>query len=81
VVEVLADAHFYQRGTLRPLRHAALAEPLDGVASGFPVLFSGGPLPELPGAPTLGMHNGEIYRTLLGLPEEALQKLGEQGVI
>jgi formyl-CoA transferase len=79
--EVMADEHFYRRGTLGPIRHAALAEPVQGVVPGFPVLFSGEPLPVLPGAPTLGMHNQEIFGGLLGLRDEALQQLREQGVV
>ena len=54
---------------------------VDGVVSRFPVLFSGGPLPELAGAPTLGMHNVEIYGRLLGLSPEELRRLHEQGVV
>jgi crotonobetainyl-CoA:carnitine CoA-transferase CaiB-like acyl-CoA transferase len=79
--EVMADPHFWQRGTLQPLRHAAMTEAAPGVGSGFPVVFSGGPLPELAGAPTLGMHNVEIYGGLLGLTAENLVQLREQGVV
>ncbi len=80
--EVMADDHFFQRGTLREMRHAKLQEPVQGgVAVGFPVLFSGNPLPDLPGAPTLGMHNQEIYGTLLSLSDERLRQLQAQGVM
>jgi formyl-CoA transferase len=79
--EVMADTHFYQRGTLQPMRHGLLAEPVPGVTAGFPVVFSGGPLPELAGAPTLGLHNQEIYGSLLGLRAEQLQQLQEQGIV
>ena len=81
VTEVMADRHFYQRGSLLPMRHAALDEPVPGIASGFPVIFSDGPLPDLPGAPTLGMHNRDIYGNLLNLDDTALDGLREQGVI
>jgi crotonobetainyl-CoA:carnitine CoA-transferase CaiB-like acyl-CoA transferase len=77
----MADEHFYKRGALKPMRHAALDEPLPGIASGFPVAFSGGPLPELAGAPTLGMHNQDIYTRLLGFSSQKLQRLSEDGVI
>lgn len=80
-VEVMADRHFWERGSLQPMRHAALAEPVEGVASGFPVVFSGGPLPELPGAPTLGMHNAEIFGGLLGISQSDLKLLAEDGVV
>jgi formyl-CoA transferase len=79
--EVMADTHFYQRGTLQPMRHGLLAEPVPGVTAGFPVVFSSGPLPELAGAPTLGLHNQEIYGSLLGLRAEQLQQLQEQGIV
>ena len=82
VAEVMEDRRLWQRGTLKPMRHGALPETLPGiVASGFPVVFSGGPLPELPGAPTLGQHNDEIYCDLLRITPEALQGLKEQGVV
>ena len=45
------------------------------------MVFSGGPLPTLPGAPTLGMHNREIYGKLLHLEESDLQGLQSGGVI
>ena len=80
--EVLADPHFWERGTLQPMRHAALEEPVQGgVGAGFPVLFSGKPLPQLAGAPALGMHNDEIYGRLLGLGKEELERLMEEGVL
>jgi len=81
VIEVMADAHLWQRGTLKPMTHIALAEPVEGmVASGFPVVFSGGPLPELSAAPTLGQHNQEVYCDLLRISPQELQRLREQGV-
>jgi len=79
--QVMNDQHFWDRGSLLPMRHAGLPQPVPGVASGFPVIFSGGPLPELAGAPTLGMHNKEIFSKILGLGEDDLAKLKEQGVI
>ena len=79
--EVLADQHFRDRGTLGPMRHSALTEPVKGVVPGFPVVFSGGPLPELAGGPTLGMHNAEVYGSLLGLGAEELRRLQEEGVV
>ncbi len=81
VAEVIADQHFIDRGPLQPLRHGALEEPVPGFASGFPVIFSGGPLPKLAGAPTLGMHNQDIYGKLLDLGEQDLAGLRQQGVI
>ena len=79
--QVMNDQHFWDRGSLMPLRHAGFPKPVKGVASGFPVIFSGGPLPEMSGAPTLGMHNQEIFSKLLGLDESDLASLKESGVI
>jgi len=79
--QVMNDQHFWDRGSLLPLRHAGLPDPVKGVASGFPVIFSGGALPEMAGAPTLGMHNQEIFSKLLGLDESQLDSLKETGVI
>jgi len=79
--EVMSDQHLWTRGSLGTLRHGALDQPVDVVASGFPVVFSGGPLPQLTGAPTLGMHNSEIYGDLLGLTPEQVRQLGEEGIV
>ena len=80
--EAMADEHFYRRGTLKPMQHGALNETVEGgIVVGFPVLFSSGPLPDLAGAPTLGMHNAEILGGMLGLDEENLRNLRERGII
>ena len=79
--QVMNDQHFWDRRSLVPMRHAGMSEPVKGVGSGFPVRFSGGELPDLPGAPTLGMHNKEIFFKVLGLGEADLTELKEQGVI
>jgi crotonobetainyl-CoA:carnitine CoA-transferase CaiB-like acyl-CoA transferase len=80
--EVVADDHFYRRGTLKPMQHGALKKTVEGgIVVGFPVSFSSGPLPDLPGAPTLGMHNEEIFGGLLGLNEEDRRMLKERGII
>lgn len=81
VADVMADKQFSQRGTLRPMRHSLLSGPIGGVTAGFPVMFSGNALPDLPGAPTLGMHNQEIYTKLLGLNDEQIQRLQTQGIV
>ncbi len=81
MTEVMNDPHLWQRGTLQPMLHGALDGPVEGIATGFPVVFSGGPLPELAGAPTLGMHNEEVYRDLLGLGPQDLQRLRAEGII
>ena len=61
--------------------NAAMGGPVDGVASGFPVKFSGGELPTMPGAPSLGMHNSEIFKKFLGLTGKDIKQLKEEKVI
>ena len=79
--QVMDDEHFWERGSLQPMRHGALDHPVEGVASGFPVIFSGGRLPDLAGAPTLGMHNADIYGRLLGLTSADLKRFRDEGVV
>jgi formyl-CoA transferase len=80
--QVLNDEHFWDRGSLVPMNHGAMSDPVEGaVAAGFPVRFSGGELPPLPGAPTLGMHNGEILGDVLGLSDDEVANLKSQGVV
>ena len=79
--QVMNDQHFWDRGSLQPMRHAGMESPVKGVVSGFPVRFSGGELPTLDGAPTLGMHNQEVFGKLLGLGDDDLAGLAEQGVV
>ena len=82
VPEILADEHFYKRGTLLPMRHSGMEEPVPGgIASGWPVVFSDGPLPEMAGAPTLGMQNEEIYGKLLNFDAEKVGQLRADEVI
>ena len=39
-------SHFWDRGSLVPMNHGAMSEPVEGaVGAGFPVRFSGGELP------------------------------------
>ncbi len=79
--QVMEDRHFWDRGSLLPMLHAAMEGPVEGVASGFPVKFSGGELPKVSGAPTLGMHNQEIFSKLLGLTDQEIKKLQQENVI
>ena len=81
VSEAMNDRHFWDRRSLLPMRHGAMAEPAPGIAAGFPVIFSGGELPQPSGAPTLGMHNAEIYGNLLGISDDDLAALESEGVV
>ena len=79
--DIMNDPHFMERGSLVPMRHASMDQPVAGIGSGYPVVFSSGPLPQMAGAPTLGMHNEEIYGSLLGLTAEDLKNLTSDGVL
>jgi crotonobetainyl-CoA:carnitine CoA-transferase CaiB-like acyl-CoA transferase len=80
--QIIADDHFRDRGSLKPMRHAKLDAPVDGrVVVGYPINFSSGELPDLVGAPTLGMHTDEILGGVLGLSTEDRAKLKDDGVI
>lgn len=80
--EVAEDPHFRERGTLKPMRHHALDTPVEGgIVSGFPVVFSSGPLPQPRGAVTLGYDSEEVYAQLLGLDEAAISALRDKGTI
>ena len=80
--QVMRDRHFWDRGSLVPMNHGAMNEPVaGGVGAGFPVRFSGGELPPLPGAPTLGMHNEEVFQKILGLTDAQVAELRSQGVV
>ena len=81
VPEILADPHFRDRGALRPMRNAAFDGEVDEVVAGFPVLFDGKPLPDVPGAPSLGMHNAEVLAQLCGIDAHGLTRLHSEGVI
>jgi len=79
--QVMADQHFWDRGSLLPMLHATMEVPVEGIASGFPVIFSGGALPKVSGAPTLGMHNEEIFTKLLGLSAQDIKNLEKENVV
>jgi crotonobetainyl-CoA:carnitine CoA-transferase CaiB-like acyl-CoA transferase len=86
VPEILDDPHFRDRGALRSMRNAAVGPGGNGgevnqVVAGFPVLFDGQPLPDVPGAPSLGMHNAQVLADLCGIDEAGLERLRDEGVV
>ena len=81
VNEAISDNHFWERRSLLPMRHGKIENPVPGIAAGFPVIFSDENLPEPYGAPTLGMHNAEIYGNLLNLTPKDIAALKREGVI
>jgi crotonobetainyl-CoA:carnitine CoA-transferase CaiB-like acyl-CoA transferase len=67
---------------LKPVYRQGSEQPVErGITTGFPVIFSGGPLPKLEGGATLGHHNEEVYGRLLHLDPAELAELKERGVI
>ena len=79
--EVIEDSHFWDRKTFLPMKSSAYIDPVPGIAAGFPVKFSYGELPELDGAPVLGVHNKEIFGRLLNLQVDDLTDLETRGII
>ena len=75
--EVLADEHLRARGMVVELEHPDRGRfPM----LGNPIHLSASPT-EVRSAPLLGQHNADVYGTLLGLGEEELRKLANDGVI
>ena len=63
------------------MKSSAFAESVPGIASGFPVEFSAGELPQSKGAPMLGEHNHEIYHEVLGISSQNLEQYERNGII
>jgi formyl-CoA transferase len=75
--DLFADAHLAARGFIRPVEHAALgsvphlASPLRLGASDVPLVA----------APLLGGHTAQVLRADLGLSEDEIARLRQQGVV
>lgn len=76
-VEVLADPHLRERGTVFDLEH-----PTRGrfAMIGSPLRLSDSPL-EVSPAPLFGEHTEEVLRTLGGYSAEEVRQLKEKGVL
>lgn len=76
--EILEHEHFKEREMLSEVEH-----PLHGrlVSYGIPTKYSRTPSKVRNAAPLLGQHNKEIFTRWLGLKEEELERLKEEGVI
>jgi crotonobetainyl-CoA:carnitine CoA-transferase CaiB-like acyl-CoA transferase len=78
IAQVAKDPHLKAREMILEVEH-----PVMGILPllGFPVKLSATPgTVRLPPA-TLGQHNQEVYRELLGMTEEELAALRQEGVI
>ncbi|WP_277183229.1 CaiB/BaiF CoA-transferase family protein, partial [Caballeronia sp. BR00000012568055] len=79
-IDVLKDPLLQERGAVVKLEHPGLAE-VDAMGMGLPIRFSETPAQFDQPAQELGASNDEIYRGLLKLPDERLQRLRDKGVI
>ncbi len=75
--ELLSDPHIFARGFYVPVPHREV-----GVLPfpGMPWHFSDTPGAVRFGAPCFAEHNGLVFREILGLPEEEIEKLYAEGV-
>jgi len=81
VEQAMAHPHLIERGTVRDI-----GDPVFGrfAVPGLPVYLGDrhdGPPPDPGLAPFLGQHNGEILRQYLGLDDQAVARLTENGVL
>ncbi len=77
--DTAAHPYFRERGIVRDV-----VDPTLGTFAvpGFPARLSDLPVPEVdPPAPTLGQHNGEILRELLGYDDARIAELATDGVL
>ena len=78
VAEVAEHPHIRERGHVVEVEHPALGRVRD---IGAPFKLPESPGGPVRGAPLLGQHNAEVYRTLLGMGAADLVRLRRAGVI
>lgn len=78
VAETVNHPHFIERGTVRTIH-----DPIAGEVQipGMPVKTSDYPADSPYTAPTLGEHNAEVLRDLLGRSDKDVEALAENGVL
>lgn len=76
--EVTHNDHLHERGMLHWLDHSALGRI---VVPDSPLRYHGTPQKGAAENPKLGQHNKEIYGQVLGLSDDEVEKLAEDGVI
>jgi len=76
--DLLEDPHYADRGTFVTVDHPQVGPRQ---YPGIPWKMSATPGQVRWASPTLGQHNSQIYGELLGLPQDAIAALEEQGVI
>ncbi|MDA0999624.1 MAG: CoA transferase [bacterium] len=72
--------HLRERGMLTDLLHPTAGKVPGALAQGFPIRFSKSPGAYESPAPTVGQHNDEIYRDVLGFGPEDIARLKEEGI-
>ena len=79
--ELVKDEHLAVRNMVVDVAHPQHG-PIPGVKGlGMPIKFVGRALTFDQPCPTLGAHNEEVYGGILGMDEDRLRTLKEQGVI
>lgn len=78
VTEVMNDPHMHMRGMLQRTNHHELG---DIVVPGSPIHLHGTPRVPSIDSPDVGQHNRDIYGDWLGLSDNEIDALKEQGVI
>lgn len=75
--ELMADPYLRQRGVFVTMEH-----PVRGpiVMPGFSIKMSASSVPILP-SPLLGQHNEEVYKDMLGMSADELERLRQAGAI
>ena len=79
--QVMNDRHFWTGAACCPCATPGCLSRSKAWFPGSRCCFPAAQLPEMPGAPTLGMHNREIFSKFLGLGEADLAELKELGVV
>jgi CoA:oxalate CoA-transferase len=78
LVEVMNDPHMHERGMLEQIDHPELGRI---TVPGSPLRFHGAERAGTVPSPRLGEHNEEIYGRWLGLPDDEIGRLRDDGVI
>jgi CoA:oxalate CoA-transferase len=76
--EAMAHPHLRERGTVRPAYDPALG---NFMLPGMPVRFSSWPSRENLRAPRVGEDNARVMKELLGLDDEEIARLHDEGVL
>ena len=78
VEETVSHPHFIARGTVRTVNDRLAGE---FEIPGMPIKFMGEEANQPFEAPTLGQHNAEILRSVLGKNEEEINELTQGGIL